>query len=102
MPQIKYIQYSTAATGSTITCTDTTDDIQIIHEDTVLTVALTLAMPATPVDGQRIYFMSVKGVTTLTMSTSTGTIVSALTTLAANTAMCFIYRASSSKFYRVL
>jgi len=100
MPQIKNIQYSTAATGSTITATDTGDDLQLIHEDSVLTVALTISFPATPQDGQQFRFCSVNGVTGLTLTG--GTIISALTTLAAGLGACFIYRKSNTKWYRIL
>ncbi len=102
MPSIKNIQYSTATTGTTLTITDTTDDIQVIHENSVLTVALTIAFPATPTDGQRVFFNSVNGVTGLTLSTPVGSIIGALTTLAAGGTAGYIYRLANTKWYKFL
>lgn len=94
------LQYSTAATGSTVTVSDTGDDIVVIHE-TVLVATLTLALPATPQDGQRVNFTSVGGVTALTMTTPVGTIVGAVTTLGVGGAITYIYRGSTTKWYRI-
>lgn len=100
MPQIKNIQYSTATTGNTITATDDGSDVQVIHENSILTVALTVSFPANPQDGQQFGFCSVNGITGLTLSG--GTIISALTTLAAGLGAVFIYRKANTKWYRIL
>lgn len=92
-----YIQYSTAGSGSTITIVDTQDEVQLIHE-AVLVALLTIELPATPIEGQRIYIASVGGVTALTLTTSIGTIASGITTLAAGGIACYIWRAS--KWYK--
>lgn len=95
-----YVQYSTASSG-TVTLVDTGDDIQLIQE-AALAVTLTIALPATPVDGQRVFVSSIGGVTTLTLSTPVGSIISALTTLAANGIFGYIYRGPTTKWYRIL
>lgn len=94
-----YIQYSTLTSG-TLTVDDTGDDVVVIQE-AALAVTLTLALPATPVSGQRVTFSSVGGVTTLTMSTPVGSIIGALTTLAAGGTLTYIYRGSTTKWYRI-
>lgn len=95
-----YVQYSTANSG-TVTLVDTGDDVQLIQE-AALAVALTIAFPATPVDGQRVFISSIGGITTLTLSTPVGSIISALTTLAANGIFGYIYRGPTTKWYRIL
>lgn len=94
-----YIQYSTANTG-TITFDDTGDDIVLIQEATLATT-LTVAFPATPVAGQKITFCSVGGVTALTLSTGVGSIIGALTTLSAGGTMTYVYRGSTTKWYKI-
>ena len=101
MPSIKNIQYSTVTTGSTITALDTSDDLQLIHENGVLTVALTIAFPATPQDGQQFRFCSVNGITGLTL-TSGVSIVNTLTTIAAGVGSLFMYRAANTKWYKIM
>lgn len=101
MPQIKNIQYSTASTGGTIIVTDTSDDIQVIHEDTVLTAVLTLTLPATPQDAQKVFFVSINGVTSLTMTTPVGSILNPTTVLVPNSGMCYIYREASTSWYKM-
>lgn len=94
-----YIQYSTVNSG-TITFDDVGDDIVLIQE-AALAATLTVAFPATPVAGQRITFSSVGGVTALTLSTGVGSIIGALTTLAAGGTMTYIYRGSTTKWYKL-
>lgn len=96
----RYIQYSTATSG-TVSLTDTTDDIQLIHDAASLAVTMTIAFPSTPIDGQTIYLQSVLGVTTLTLSASVGTIIGGITTLAAGSVCYYAYRISNTKWYKV-
>ena len=94
-----YIQYSTASTG-TVTCDDTGDDLTLIQE-AVLAVTLTIALPATPRDGQILTIASIGGVTTLTMTTPVGTIVSGLSTIAVGGTSRWTYRGSTLKWYKI-
>lgn len=94
-----YIQYSTANSG-TITFADTGDDVVLIQE-AALAATLTVAFPATPVGGQKVTFSSVGGVTALTLSTGVGSIIGALTTLAAGGTMTYVYIGSSTKWYKI-
>lgn len=95
-----YIQYSTAGTGSTIIIADTQDEVQLIHE-TVLVAVLTITLPDTPADGQRVYISSVGGVTALTLTTLVGSITSIATSLIAGGIVCYLYRTASNKWYKI-
>lgn len=96
----KYIQISTITSG-TVTIADSSDDIQLIHEAASLAITLTIALPVTPRDGQTVHIQSVLGVTTLTMTTTVGSIISALTTLAATGTAYYMYKLSTNKWYKV-
>lgn len=97
-----YIQYTTTTTvGGTITVADSKSDIVVIHEAGILAVNLNVVMPASPIDGQRVSICSVNGITTLTVSTPVGAIVSLLGTLAAGGAGTYIWSAAQSKWYRL-
>lgn len=96
----KYIQMSTATSG-TVTLADTGDDIQLIHEAVSLAVTLTIALPANPQDGQTVYIQSVLGITTLTLSAVVGSIISTITTLSAAGTAGYMYKASTTKWYKI-
>lgn len=102
MPNIKNLQYSTATTGNSITASDTSDDMVLIHENSILTLALTINLPANPVDAQQFKFMSVNGITTLTLVAPIGTLLNGLTTLAAGAVGGYIYRKANTKWYKIL
>lgn len=91
-------QLSTATSG-TITCSDTQQDIMLIHDAASLAITLTIALPATPVDAQRVTFISRLGVTTLTLSSAL-TIIGSIAVLAAGGFATYIYEASNNKWYR--
>lgn len=93
------IQYSTVTSG-TITAQDTAQDVQIVH-DAGATVTLTIALPATPFNGQKVGITSNGGITTLTLSTVVGSITNALTTLAAGGCATYIYVSSQTKWYKI-
>lgn len=90
-----YIQFTNVTSG-TVTITDIQDDVILIH-DAGVTATLTIALPATPINGQRIGICSAGGITTLTLSASVGTIVTSLTTMAAGGAGTYLYW--NSKWY---
>jgi len=92
-------QYSTITSG-TITGTDTQQNVQVIHNAASLAATLTVALPATPKDGQKFGLASVLGVTALTM-TSSSTISGALTVIAANGFATWMYNIDGSKWVRV-
>ena len=74
-----FSQYTTATSG-TVTAQDTGQNVQLVHE-AGLTLTLTIAFPANPVDGQTFSVSSVGGITTLTLTAVVGTIMNALSTL---------------------
>ena len=62
----------------------------------------TVTMPASPADGDRVKLATTQTITALTLSPNTGqSIVNAVTTLAANGFVEYIYRLSSTKWYRI-
>lgn len=88
-------QYAAPTTGQTVTAAVTTGVLFIDPAGTL--AALTVVLPAGPVDGQ-IFRMATSQI--LTALTITGTIVGTLTTLAAAGSAQFIYSASGSKWFR--
>lgn len=93
------IQYTTATSG-TVTATDQAQPVILIH-DAGATVTLTIAFPATPYNGQRFKVVSVGGITTVTLSTATGSIVNAITSMAAGGSSEWIYFTAQTKWYKM-
>ena len=90
----------TTATSGTVTATDTGQDVDLIH-DAGVTLSLTIAFPATPVNGQVITIGSQGGITALSLSATVGTIINALTGMAAGSRGRYQYVASTSKWYKM-
>lgn len=84
-------------TGNTVTLVAATP-IQIIDPAGAL-AALTVAFPASPIDGQLQRFSFTQAITTLTLSG--GTFSNAPTTAAAGNTFEFIYDTSTTKWFRV-
>lgn len=94
------IQYSTAPSG-TVSLASATPIL--IHEPGGTVTALTIAFPSSPVDGQVQIMNFVSAVTTLTWTPSSGTTIAvAPGNPAANSRFGFIYRAASTKWYRII
>lgn len=89
----------TTATSGTVTINDTQQDLILFHDTASLVVSLTTALPATPVDGQKVIIITRSGITTLSI-TSALTIIGGLTTMAAGIGVTYIYEASNNKWYR--
>lgn len=89
-----------SATSGTVTANDTGQDVDLIH-DAGVTLTLTIAFPATPINGQVITIGSQGGITTLTLTAAVGTIMNALTGMAAGTRGRFQYASSTSKWYKM-
>lgn len=83
----------TTLTSGTATCQDTQQDLILVH-NAGATVTLTIALPATPINGQKVTVTSIGGITTLTISSAL-TIVAALTTLAVGGTGTWMYHSSS-------
>jgi len=92
-------QYSTNTSG-TITCVNTKQDLVVVHEAGV-TLSLTLAFPANPSDGQKVTFTSVGGVTSLNITAAIGTIINALTGMAAGSPATYMYYSATDKWYKL-
>lgn len=93
------IQYSTATSGA-ITLSASTPIL--IHEPGATVSTLTITFPASPVDGQTQTINFVSQVTTLTWTPSSGTTIAvAPGNPGSNSIYRFIYRAASTKWYRI-
>lgn len=89
----------TTTTSGTVTAADTQQDVCVCH-DAGVTLTLTVAFPATPIDGQQFIFCSVGGITTLTLS-AVNTIASLLTTMAAGGSGTWLYSRASTKWFKI-
>lgn len=98
-----YIQQSTAGTGTTVTCQDTGQNVLVVH-NTAGIATLTLALPATPIDGQVIRFSSGGGIVTLTVTSAFAgsTIIGAVATVATGTAQEFTYVKNTNIWYKTI
>jgi hypothetical protein len=90
--------YVTPTTGSTITLSQSRHQKLIINPSGTL-LALTVALPSSPNDGDVVNIASSQIITTFTLSNAT--IVGALTTLAVATFASYMYSATASKWFRV-
>ena len=89
----------TSATSGTVTIDSTGTDVQLIHTG-ALTATLTIGFPSNPYDGQQVSLASANGITALTLTTGVGSIINAITTLAAGAAGYFMYDAADAKWYK--
>lgn len=96
------IQYKqrTSATSGTVTIDQTGTDVQLIHT-AALTATLTIAMPSSPYDGQIVSIASDNGITALTLSTGIGSILNAITTMAAGGTIYYMWDTVDSKWHKV-
>lgn len=101
---------TTGGTGSGCTITATWVAVSHVCSDTCselvaapsgIIAAATITMPAFPADGMRVEINSTKAITTLTVQGNTGqTLTGAATTLAADSAIAYRYRASTTTWRR--
>ena len=89
-----------SVTSGTVTATNTQQDLILIH-DAGLTVALTVALPANPADGQLFVICSANGITSLSLTAVVGSILSTLTGMAAGGNGTWLYSKQNNKWYRV-
>lgn len=92
------IQYAAPTTGSTVTIGSTGSTRLILNPAGTL-VALTVAFPSTPSDGDYVSICSSQAITALTMSN--GTVIGPLTTAAIGTFASYIYNATASSWFRI-
>lgn len=91
-------QYVTPTTGTTITANDHGNLTLLINPSGTL-LALTLALNASPTDGDRINISSSQIVTTF--SITGGTVIGTLTSLAVATFASYQYNGTAEKWFRV-
>lgn len=94
---IPTVQYSAPTTGSTVTV-GSSGNTQLLLNPAGSLLALTVTLPSSPSDGDRVEIGCTQTVTTLTMNG--GTIVGALTTLVAGTCGTWIFSATGSNWIK--
>lgn len=94
---IPAIQYVTPTTGSTVNV-NTNGYVRLLINPAGTLVALTVALPASPQDGDILELCSSQVVTGLTMSG--GTIIGALTSMAVATFAKYTYSATAAQWFR--
>lgn len=95
---IPTVQYAAPTTGQTITASSSANVFLMINPAGTL-LALTLALPASPSDGDKLTFGSSQAVTGFTMSG--GTIIGPLTTMAVATFASYVFSATSGSWFRM-
>lgn len=94
---LQTVQYTTPASGTTINANNTGNLVIFINPAGSL-LTLTLNLNGSPQNGDKMSIASSQVVTTFTMSN--GTIVGALTSLAAATFATYIYSSDASEWFR--
>lgn len=94
-----FIQYSTTTSGGVIDISDTQDDVMVIHE-AALAATMTINLPPTPVNGQRVTVLSTGGITLLSLSASVGSIINSITTIGSGSLARYLYYAPQNKWYK--
>lgn len=92
------IQYATPTTGSTVTV-GSTGSTRLLLNPAGSLVALTIAFPSTPSDGDIVQMGSSQAITTVTMSN--GTVIGPLTTMAIGTFATYLYSSTTSSWFRI-
>lgn len=95
------IQTATPTTGTSVAISNDTSVLILKHTATIAT--LTLTLPSSPVNGQRIFICTRSTVTTLTISAAAGqTLYGTATTIAATSPRCFVYESATTSWYRLV
>jgi hypothetical protein len=90
----------TTATSGTVNLDSGKRDLVLIHEAGA-TTTLTLNLPTSPKNNDKVTIMSVGGIVGLTLATAVGTIIGAVTTLASLGITKLIWNSSQSKWYKI-
>lgn len=94
-------QIEAPATGATVTVQNAMTDIRLIVKPIATLLALTVAFPNSPYDGQILNIAFTQIITGLTL-TSASTILGALTTVSAvNGFVSYVYESSTTTWYRM-
>ncbi len=88
------LQYSAPSNGSTVTMTQE----NLVLDPSGALATLTVNLPTTPYSGEQAVISTSQTITALTLGG--GTIIGAVTTLVANTAVRYIFRGSTSRWYK--
>jgi len=99
--QGQFVKVESTATSGTVTLPDTQQSIIFVHNTASITLGLTIAFPANPVDGQIIIICSASGITTLSLTAVVGTITNTLGTMSGASPASWIYSSASSKWFKI-
>lgn len=96
------VQYSQPTTGATVTIANNTTNYEttLIIDPAGPILALTIALPSTPTDGQSVSIGTSQAITGVTM-TSGATIVAGVTTLALGGTAKYMYKASNTTWFKI-
>jgi hypothetical protein len=100
IPSAQTLTQRSTLTSGTETIANTSRNTVLIHEAGA-TTALTVNLPATPVNNQTVNMMSVGGIVGLTVATPVGSIVGNITTLPALGNARFMWVNSQNKWYKI-
>lgn len=91
-------QYVTPTTGSTVTV-NSNGYVRLLIDPAGSLLALTVALPSSPTDGDKVEICSTQAITTLTISG--GTVIGTLTTMAIGTFAHYIFNGTAAKWFRI-
>ncbi len=92
-----FVQYVTPSAGDTVTITGSANTTLLLNPAGTL-LTLTIALPSSPVDGDRVQIGSSQIITTLSI---TGTIVGTMATIALGGFASFCYNSTANKWFRI-
>lgn len=92
--------YSVPTTGTTVTLSQQRRQVVLLNPAGSL-LALTVALPATPNDGDMVTIGSSASITSLTINGGSNTVISAITSLLLGGFCKYIWNATSSKWFRI-
>lgn len=97
------IEYAAPAAGATVSVNGKTEQTHLIVEPAATLATLTIDLPNTPVEKQRVFITSTQIITLLTL-TPILSIVNLISTLTAGGTVGFMYSSASGsgKWYKIL
>lgn len=89
----------TTATSGTVNVDNTQQNVILVH-DAGLTLNLTVNFPTNPKDGQTVIVCSSGGIIALILTSVVGSVLGALTGMAANTTGRYVFSANRNKWFK--
>lgn len=90
------------ATSGTVSYYQTTADIWLVLDNAATIAAITVPFPTSPIDGQTFGIAARAAITALTVTASTGSIISSVTALPITTARAqWVYSGAVNRWFRI-